>query len=86
MCFLSTASGATTTSVIIVVTVAVVITLVIVVVVIILVVLFRTKKRKQQSEINKAQNVMREMEDTEMKLKQEGTTELDAGGRGQFKC
>ena len=69
--------GATTTSVIIVVAV-VIILIVIVVGVIILVVLFRAKKSKQQLEINKIQNVMTEKEDIEMKLKQEGTTDLEA--------
>ena len=77
MCFLSTASGATTTAVIIVV--AVVIILVVSVVgIVILVVLFRAKKRKQQLEINRLQNVMTEKEDFEMKLKQEGATEVEA--------
>ena len=41
-------------------------------------VLFRAKKRKQWLVINKLQNVMTEKEDFEMKLKQEGTTEVDA--------
>ena len=41
-------------------------------------VLFRAKKRKQQLVINKVQNVMTEKEDFEMKLNQEGTTEVDA--------
>ena len=86
MCvFLSTApiptpfqtDGATTTLVIIVVTV-VIILVVIVVGVVILVVLFKTKKRKQTLGINKIQNVTTEKQDFEMKLKQEGTTEVDA--------
>ena len=69
--------GATTTSVIIVV--AVVIVLVVIVVgVVILVVLLRAKKRKQTLVISKVQNVMTEKEDFEMKLKQEGTTEVEA--------
>ena len=70
-------NGATTTLVIIVVAV-VIILVVIVVGVVILVVLFRAKKRKQQLVINKVQNVMTEKEDFEMKLKQEGTTEVEA--------
>ena len=79
MCFLSTAPtvGATTTLVIIVVAV-VIILVVIVVGVVILVVLLRAKKRKQTLVINKVQNVMTKKEDFEMKLKQEGTTELEA--------
>ena len=67
--------GATTTSVIIVVAVLVIL-VVIVVGVIILVVLFRAKKRKQLLEISKLQNVTMENEGVEMKLKQEGTTEM----------
>ena len=69
--------GATTTLVIIVVTV-VIILVVIVVGVVILVVLFKTNKRKQTLGINKIQNVITEKQDFEMKLKQEGTTEVDA--------
>ena len=69
--------GATTTLVIIVVTV-VIILVVIVVGVVILVVIFRVKKRKQRLVINKIQNVMTEKKDTEIKLKQEGTTEVEA--------
>ena len=69
--------GATTTSVIIVVTV-VIILVVIVVGVVILVVIFRAKKRKQLLVINKLQNVMTEKQDNEMKLKREGTTEVEA--------
>ena len=41
-------------------------------------VLFRAKKRKQLLVINKIQNVMTEQQDIEMKLKQEGTTEVEA--------
>ena len=41
-------------------------------------VLFRAKKRKQQLVINKVQNVMTEKQDIEMKLKQEGTTQVEA--------
>ena len=41
-------------------------------------VLLRAKKRKQTLVISKVQNVMTEKGDFEMKLKQEGTTELDA--------
>ena len=41
-------------------------------------VLFRAKKRKQTLVINKVQNVMTEQQDIEMKLKQEGTTEIEA--------
>ena len=41
-------------------------------------VLLRTKKRKQRLVINKFQNVATEKEDFEMKLKQEGTTEVEA--------
>ena len=67
--------GATTTSVIIVVAV-VIILIVIVVGVVILVVFFRAKKRKQQLVINKI--VVTEKEDFEMKLKQEGTTQVEA--------
>ena len=40
-------------------------------------VLFRAKKRKQLLVINKIQNVMTENQDIEMKLKQEGTTEIE---------
>ena len=40
-------------------------------------VLFRAKKRKQLLVINKVQNV-KEQQDIEMKLKQEGTTEIEA--------
>ena len=69
--------GATTTSVIIVVAV-VIILVVIVVGVVILVVLFRAKKRKQWLVINKFQNVTTENEDFEMKLKQVGTTKVEA--------
>ena len=68
--------GATTTSVIIVVAVVIVLA-VIVVGVVILVVLFSTKKRKQLLEISKLQNVTVGNEDVEMKLKQEGTTEME---------
>ena len=66
--------GTTTTSVIIVVAV-VIILVVIVVGVIIPVVLFRTKKRKQKLVINKLQSVTTEIEDIEMIMKQERTTE-----------
>ena len=55
-----------------------IILVVIVVGVIILVVLLRAKKRKQTLVINKVQKIMTEKEDFEMKLKQEGTTEVDA--------
>ena len=55
-----------------------IILVVIVVGVVILVVIFRAKKRKQRLLINKIQNVMTEKEDFEMKLKQEGTTEVEA--------
>ena len=41
-------------------------------------VLFRTKKEKQRLVINKFQSVMTEKQDIEMKLKQEGTTEVEA--------
>ena len=41
-------------------------------------VLFRAKNRKQLLVINKIQNAMREKQDIEMKLKQEGTTEVKA--------
>ena len=41
-------------------------------------VLFRAKKRKQLLVINKVQNVTTEEKDIEMKLKQEGTTEVEA--------
>ena len=41
-------------------------------------VLFRAKKRKQLLVINKIQNVMTENQDIEIKLKQEGTTEVEA--------
>ena len=51
---------------------------VIVVGVVILVVIFRAKKRKQRLLINKIQNFMTEKQDIEMKLKQEGTTEVEA--------
>ena len=71
-----TSDGTTTTSVIIVV-VVVIILVVIVVGVVILVVLFRTKKRKQKLVISKLQSVTTEIEDIEMKLKQERTTEKE---------
>ena len=91
MCFLSTAStptpsqtiqptnipphdGATTTAVIIVVAVVIILA----VIVVILVVFLRTKKRKQKLVINKFQNVATEKEGFEMKLKPEGTTEVEA--------
>ena len=91
MCFLSIAStptptatptptksdGATTTLVIIVVAV-VIILVVIVVGVVILVVIFRAKKKKQLLLVNKVQNVTMENEGTEMKLKQEESTEKEA--------
>ena len=83
VCFLYTelntpqTSGATTTLVIIVVAV-VIILVVIVVGVVILVVLFRTKKRKQQLEIDKLQKTSTEKENIEMKLKREGTIEIEA--------
>ena len=67
--------GATTTLVIIVVSVVIIL---VVIVVIILVVLFRAKKRKQLLEINRLQNLMTEKEDFDIKLKQEGTTEIEA--------
>ena len=51
---------------------------VIVVGVVIFVIIFRTKKRKQTLVINNIQNVMTEKQDIEMKLKQEGTTEVEA--------
>ena len=54
-----------------------IILVVIVVGVIILAVIFRAKK-KQQLVVNKLQNVTMESEDTEMKVKQEGTTEKEA--------
>ena len=54
-----------------------IILVVIVVGVIILVVIFRTKKRKQKLVISKLQSVTTENEDIEMKLKQEGTTEIE---------
>ena len=54
-----------------------IILVVIVVGVVILVVIFRAKKRKQRLVINKIQNVMTENQDIEMKLKQEGTTEIE---------
>ena len=68
--------GAPTTPVIIVVAV-VIILVVIVVGVVILVVIFRNKKKKQRLVINKIQSV-KEQQDIEMKLKQEGTTEVEA--------
>ena len=46
-------------------------------------VLFRTKKKKQRLVINKLQNVMTEKKDTEMKLKQEGTTEVEASSNAK---
>ena len=49
-----------------------------VIILVILVILFRAKKRKQQLVINKIQNVMTEKQDIEMKLKQEGTAEVEA--------
>ena len=55
-----------------------IILVVIVVGVVILVVIFRAKKRKQLLVINKVQNVTTEEKDIEMKLKQEGTTEVEA--------
>ena len=51
---------------------------VIVVGVVIFVIIFRTKKRKQTLVINKFQSVMTEKQDIEMKLKQEGTTQVEA--------
>ena len=68
--------GATTTSVIIVVAV-VIILVVIVVGVVILVVIFRAKKKKLLL-VNKLQNITMENEGTEMKVKQEETTEKEA--------
>ena len=65
--------GTTTTSVFIVVAV-VIILVVIVVGVVILVVLLRAKKRKQLIEF---QNVTTENQDIEMKIKQEGLTEIE---------
>ena len=41
-------------------------------------VIFRAKKRKRRLVINKLQNVTTEIEDIEMKLKREGTTEKEA--------
>ena len=69
--------GATTTSVIIVVAV-VIILVVIVVGVVILVVLFMAKKRKQRLVISKLHSVRTEIEDIEMELKHEGTSEREA--------
>ena len=63
----------------VIIVVAVVIILVVIVVgVVILVVLFRTKKRKQQLEIDKLQKTSTEKENIEMKLKREGTIEIEA--------
>ena len=98
MCFFSTAlmstqetdtrptnnrpsDGATTTSVIIVVAVGIIL-VVIVVGVVILVVLLRAKKRKQQLVvINKLQKVTMGLE---IKLKQEGTTEVEASSNTEI--
>ena len=67
-------SDAATTTLVIIVVAVVIILVVIVVGVVILVVLFRAKKRKQQLVINKLQSV----ENVEMKLKQVGTTKVEA--------
>ena len=82
MCFISTASPSEPVPssplngpIIIIVVTCVIIFVIILVGVCIVVVLCRAKKRKQQLEINKLQNVTRETEETELKLKDEVNTQ-----------